>query len=239
MMHETEMLRDRRAVKLAFIGAYGGGAKPAAGIRRYGHEARALADLALALARAAHAHSADAAEALEQGLLERLGVLLGEFLQRLFSAFVDRLLQRREVADVEERAGPLPAGRDDARPAAVADAHRAPSAARAEALAGRAEGEVVLGIRPQNIYPAAIAPAAGGVNVDVFPYDRLRPVAIRAITGETDLARPSVEATVARARAAGLAPDFVLVPGGNHASSVEIAAPATFDFFAAHRRPGG
>ncbi len=49
MMHETEMLRDGRAVKLAFIGAYGCGAKPAAWIRRYEHEARALADLALAL----------------------------------------------------------------------------------------------------------------------------------------------------------------------------------------------
>lgn len=49
MMHTTEMRRDRRAMKLAFIGAVSGSDKPAPWIRRYGHEARVLADLALAL----------------------------------------------------------------------------------------------------------------------------------------------------------------------------------------------
>jgi hypothetical protein len=49
MMHENELPRDRRELKLAFISAHQCGEPPAAWICRYPQAARALTDLALAL----------------------------------------------------------------------------------------------------------------------------------------------------------------------------------------------
>jgi predicted peptidase len=83
---------------------------------------------------------------------------------------------------------------------------------------------------------AAVSPAAGGVNGENFPYSNLKGMPLRAITGDLDMARPAVMATVAAARAAGLKPEFVLVPGGTHGSSVEIAMPDTIVFLLEHKR---
>jgi poly(3-hydroxybutyrate) depolymerase len=83
---------------------------------------------------------------------------------------------------------------------------------------------------------AAVSPAAGGVNSDNFPYANLKGMPLRAITGDLDMARPGVVATVGSARKAGLKPEFVQVPGGTHASSVEIAMPDTIAFFLKHKR---
>jgi hypothetical protein len=34
----------------------------------------------------------------------------------------------------------------------------------------------------------------------------------------------------------GVKPEFIVVPGGTHASAFDTAMPRIFDFFAAHRR---
>jgi predicted peptidase len=83
---------------------------------------------------------------------------------------------------------------------------------------------------------AAASPAAGGVNGQNFPYANLKGMPLRAVTGTLDGARPSVEETIAAARAAGLKPEFVLIPGGTHGGSVEIALPDTIAFFLKQKR---
>jgi predicted peptidase len=88
-------------------------------------------------------------------------------------------------------------------------------------------------------YPArwaAAAPAAGGVNSDDFNYAALKAVPIMPVAGELDGARVSVEATIAKAKAAGVKPVYKYVPGGTHGSAIEMAMPEIFDFFAKNRK---
>ena len=83
---------------------------------------------------------------------------------------------------------------------------------------------------------AAAAPAAGGVNAADFDFPALKTVPIMPVAGELDGAPVGVEATVARAKAAGIAPQILFVPGGTHSSAIEIAMPRIFDFFDSHER---
>lgn len=82
----------------------------------------------------------------------------------------------------------------------------------------------------------AIAPAAAGATDDDYDFSRLRGMPIMAVAGEHDFLRPMVEETVAKAKAAGLEPHYMMVAGGDHGTGVEIALPAIFDFFLKHRR---
>lgn len=82
----------------------------------------------------------------------------------------------------------------------------------------------------------AIAPAAAGVTDDKYDFARLRGMPIMPVAGENDFLRPMVEETVAKARAAGLKPNYLMVPGGDHGTGVEIAMPAILDFFLKQRR---
>ncbi|PKP96937.1 MAG: hypothetical protein CVT74_15600 [Alphaproteobacteria bacterium HGW-Alphaproteobacteria-13] len=83
---------------------------------------------------------------------------------------------------------------------------------------------------------AAIAPAAAGATDDHYDFARLRGMPIMPVAGEHDFLRPMVEDTVARARAAGLKPQYLMVPGGDHGTGVEMAMPKIFDFFLKHKR---
>lgn len=82
----------------------------------------------------------------------------------------------------------------------------------------------------------AIAPAAAGATDDHYDFKRLRGMPIMPVAGEHDFLRPMVEETVAKARAAGLKPNYLMVPGGDHGTGVEMAMPAILDFFLKHRR---
>jgi poly(3-hydroxybutyrate) depolymerase len=83
---------------------------------------------------------------------------------------------------------------------------------------------------------AAIAPAAAGATDPEYDFTRLRGMPIMPVAGEHDFLRPMVEGTVAKARAAGLRPHYLMVPGGDHGTGVEIAMPAILDFFLKQRR---
>lgn len=83
----------------------------------------------------------------------------------------------------------------------------------------------------------AIAPAAAGATDDHYDFTRLRGMPIMPVAGEHDFLRPMVEETVAKARAAGLKPRYMMVPGGDHGTGVEMAMPAILDFFLKVRRP--
>ncbi|MBO9694590.1 MAG: hypothetical protein J7499_00155 [Sphingopyxis sp.] len=83
---------------------------------------------------------------------------------------------------------------------------------------------------------AAIAPAAAGATDPDYDFSRLRGIPIMPVAGEHDFLRPMVEGTVAKARAAGLKPQYMMVPGGDHGTGVEIAMPAIMDFFLGARR---
>ena len=83
---------------------------------------------------------------------------------------------------------------------------------------------------------AAIAPAAAGATDPDYDFSRLRGLPIMPVAGEHDFLRPMVEGTVAKARAAGLKPEYLMVPGGDHGTGVEIAMPAILDFFLKQRR---
>jgi poly(3-hydroxybutyrate) depolymerase len=84
---------------------------------------------------------------------------------------------------------------------------------------------------------AAIAPAASG---GVLPGDvpGLARVPILAVVGDKDelgmLDR--VRSAVTVLEQGGVKPEFIVVPGGTHASAFDTAMPRIFDFFAAHRR---
>jgi pimeloyl-ACP methyl ester carboxylesterase len=83
---------------------------------------------------------------------------------------------------------------------------------------------------------AAIGPAAFGVRDPKFDFGRLRNMPIIAVAGEFDFMRNGVEETVAKARAAGLKPTYVMAPRGTHGTGIEIAMPQVLDFFAKHPR---
>lgn len=82
----------------------------------------------------------------------------------------------------------------------------------------------------------AIAPAAAGATDDNYDFRRLRGIPIMPVAGEHDFLRPMVEETVAKARAAGLKPNYLMVPGGDHGTGVEMAMPAILDFFLKQKR---
>lgn len=83
---------------------------------------------------------------------------------------------------------------------------------------------------------AAVAPAAAGATDPDYDFTRLRGLPIMPVAGEHDFLRPMVEGTVAKAKAAGLKPHYMMVPGGDHGTGVEIAMPAIMDFFLKSRR---
>lgn len=82
----------------------------------------------------------------------------------------------------------------------------------------------------------AIAPAAAGATDDNYDFARLRGMPIMAVAGEHDFLRPMVEDTVAKARAAGLKPNYLMVPGGDHGTGVELAMPEILGFFLKQKR---
>lgn len=84
---------------------------------------------------------------------------------------------------------------------------------------------------------AAIAPSAAGATDPGYDFGKLRALPLMAVAGEHDFLRPMVEQTVADAKAAGLSPNYVMVPGGDHGSAVEMAMPQILDFLLSHRRP--
>lgn len=83
---------------------------------------------------------------------------------------------------------------------------------------------------------AAIAPAAFGARDPNFDFSRLRNTPIMAVAGEFDFMRRGVEETVAKAKAAGLKPIYVMAPRGTHGTGIEIAMPQVLDFFSKHKR---
>lgn len=83
---------------------------------------------------------------------------------------------------------------------------------------------------------AAIAPAAAGATDEHYDFSRLRGMPIMPVAGEHDFLRPMVEETVANAKAAGLKPAYLMVPGGDHGTGVEMAMPRIFDFFLSQKR---
>jgi poly(3-hydroxybutyrate) depolymerase len=89
---------------------------------------------------------------------------------------------------------------------------------------------------------AAIAPSAGAIAAWSYPYWRLRDghVPVLFIHGERDEHANAhwSQAMAQAARADGVDATFLLVPGGSHVRAWTMVLPQTFDFFAAHVRPG-
>lgn len=84
---------------------------------------------------------------------------------------------------------------------------------------------------------AAIAPAAfGGVAPEDVP--GLAKVPILAVVGSKDELGMAdrVRASVATLKAGGVAPAYLEIPGGTHASGFDIALPQIFAFFERHRK---
>lgn len=83
---------------------------------------------------------------------------------------------------------------------------------------------------------AAIAPGAyGGVLPEDVP--ALSKLPIRVVVGERDdLMLDRVRETIATLKAGGVAPEYVEVPGGTHASAFETELPRIFDFFQNHAK---
>ena len=84
---------------------------------------------------------------------------------------------------------------------------------------------------------AAIAPSAGPVSVDPYPYERLKGVPILGVHGEKDTttSHDATEAMIKKAKAAGLDATFESVKDGTHDGAVEIAMPKIFEFFDQHK----
>ncbi|MBL8771693.1 MAG: hypothetical protein JNK30_09960 [Phenylobacterium sp.] len=83
---------------------------------------------------------------------------------------------------------------------------------------------------------AAIAPGAyGGVLAEDVP--ALAKLPIRVVVGERDdLMLDRVRETIATLKAGGVAPEYVEVPGGTHASAFETELPEIFNFFQKHAK---
>ena len=84
----------------------------------------------------------------------------------------------------------------------------------------------------------AIAPSDGPFENPAFPFERLHYLsAARFIHGDHDtnaLMEPN-KAIAEKVRQAGVATEFVMVPGGTHRSAWYLALPDTFEFFDQHR----
>lgn len=83
---------------------------------------------------------------------------------------------------------------------------------------------------------AAIAASAAPTRPDGFPFDRLKGMPIMVCHGDKDDEVPVTNSRnmVKAARASGLDPQYLEVPGATHLTIVGIVEPKVFDFFDQH-----
>ena len=85
---------------------------------------------------------------------------------------------------------------------------------------------------------AAIGASAAATSPNNFPFDRLKDMPIMVCHGDKDPEVPVARsrAMVAAAKAAGLSPEYLEVPGATHATIVALVEPKVFAFFEQHHR---
>jgi predicted esterase len=85
---------------------------------------------------------------------------------------------------------------------------------------------------------AAIAASAAATSPGNFPFDRLKDMPIMVCHGDQDPEVPVARsrAMVAAAKAAGLSPQYLEVPGATHATIVALVEPKVFAFFEHYRK---
>lgn len=85
---------------------------------------------------------------------------------------------------------------------------------------------------------AAIAPMSAGFGYVDYPLQRLKGMPLLVSAGSEDIAMHGLLAQhhLARFKAAGLAAEYVEIPGGDHMSMIPPMVPKVIQFFAAHKR---
>ncbi|HEU5020634.1 MAG TPA: prolyl oligopeptidase family serine peptidase, partial [Bryobacteraceae bacterium] len=85
---------------------------------------------------------------------------------------------------------------------------------------------------------AAIAASAAATSPNSFPFERLKDMPIMVCHGDKDPEVPVARsrAMVAAAKAAGLSPQYLEVPGATHATIVALVEPKVFAFFEHYRK---
>ena len=98
------------------------------------------------------------------------------------------------------------------------------------------EGTWHLAARAPTLW-AAVAPAAGAIDPDRYPYESLGRLPVLAIHGQRDpiVSYDATRAMVERLDAAGGNVRLLTVAEGGH-DAVNEVLPDVFDFFAEHRR---
>jgi poly(3-hydroxybutyrate) depolymerase len=87
---------------------------------------------------------------------------------------------------------------------------------------------------------AAIAMSSAATSAQTFPFERLKGMPIMVCHGDKDTEVPISRSRnmVAGAKAKGLDPVYLEVPGGTHLTIVALVEPKVFDFFDKHPRKG-
>lgn len=85
---------------------------------------------------------------------------------------------------------------------------------------------------------AAIAPSAGPVSPDEYPYARLKNLPTLILHGDADdvTSFDASKVMLEKAKAAGVKVEFLPIKGGDHYLAWTQVVPQVFDFFAKHRR---
>jgi poly(3-hydroxybutyrate) depolymerase len=84
----------------------------------------------------------------------------------------------------------------------------------------------------------AIAPSAGAIPEAVYPYERLKGIAVFAVHGDADTvtSAPATGAMVNHLKALGFPATFREVKGATHTTAIQEVMPEIFAFFDAHPR---